>query len=102
MGMRKRDPMKAVISAVNDERFAYIISMGNMCFKMASRQGRRVKQLSRDTATSFHHTCQGVVALTKYLLIYCKYDMFASGSLPRIFWRKKSVNYVMLQERLIS
>ena len=74
LAMRKRELMQAVISDLNDERLDYIISMDKMCFKMAGRQGRSVKQLFRDTATAFHLTCQGVVALEKELLICCKCD----------------------------
>ena len=79
--IRKRDPMQAVISDVNVERLDYTICMGNMCFKMAGRHGKRVKQLSRDTATAFHHTCQGVVALKIDLLICCQYDHVCIGKL---------------------
>ena len=56
MDMRKLDPIQAVISDMKDERLNYIISMGNMGFKIVGGQGRRVKQLSRDTTTAFHHT----------------------------------------------
>ena len=46
---------------------------------MAGRQGRRVKQLSTDTAKAMHSTCKGVVDLTKDLSSNCHYEYFCLG-----------------------
>ena len=63
--IRNRKPLQAVVSSVDDERLTYIENVGSMCLQMAGRQGRRVKQLSTDTAKAMDSTCKGVVDLTK-------------------------------------
>ena len=39
-----------------------------MALKAAAKKGKRVKQLTKDTAVSVHHTCYGLVELYRYLL----------------------------------
>ena len=46
---------------------------------MSGKQGKRNKQLSRDTAVSMHHTCCGLVDLTKHLLQVENYDYVCLG-----------------------
>ena len=46
---------------------------------MAGRQGRRVEQLSTDTAKAIHYACKGVVDLTKDLLSNCHYEYVCLG-----------------------
>ena len=36
---------------------------------MAGSQGNRKKQLSQNTATAIHHTCNGIVSLYRHLLV---------------------------------
>lgn len=66
--MRYNDALQAVISNPNDSRLKYIENFGEMCLRMAGKQGSRVRQLSKDTANSVHTTCMGLVELSKYLL----------------------------------
>ena len=40
---------------------------------MAGRQGERIRQLSNDTASVIHHTCYGLVDLTRHLLVEKSY-----------------------------
>ena len=65
---RNRQPLQAVMSDPNDHRLCYIQQFGDMCLNMAGRQGKRIRQLSNDTATAIHHTCYGLVDLTRHLL----------------------------------
>ena len=51
-----------------DEWLNYLQEFGDMCFKMSGKQGKRNKQLSKDTAVSMHHTCYGLDDLAKHLL----------------------------------
>ena len=51
-----------------DERLNYLQEFGDMCFKMSGKQGKRNKQLSKDTEVSMHHTWYGLVDLAKHLL----------------------------------
>ena len=60
--------MKAEISSCDDERLVYLTQFGDMALQMAGPCGKRVKQLTKDTATSIHHTCYGLVSLCKHLL----------------------------------
>ena len=77
--IRNREPLQAVISSVDDERLTCIENFGSMCLQLAGRQGRRVKQLSTDTAKAMHSTCKGVVDLTKDLLSNCHYEYVCLG-----------------------
>ena len=61
-----------------------------MCFKMSGKQGKRNKQLSKDTAVSMHHTCYGLVDLAKHLLQEENYEyvclgMFSTDPLEKDF-----------------
>ena len=69
MDLRKRQPLQAVISNPTDFRLDYLLEFGEMCLKMVGRQGKREKQLSKDTAACIHHTCCEIVDLAKHLLI---------------------------------
>ena len=73
-----------------DERLNYLQEFGDMCFKMSGKQGKRNKQLSKDTAVSMHHTCYGLVDLAKHLLQEENYEyvclgMFSTDSLEKAF-----------------
>ena len=72
--IRNRKSLQAVVSSVDDERLTFIENLGSMCLHMAGRQGRRVKQLSTDTAKAMHSTCKGMVDLAKDLLSNCHYE----------------------------
>ena len=39
-----------------------------MCLKMSGTQGKRGKQLSKDTASAIHHTSMALAELKKHLL----------------------------------
>ena len=47
---------------------------------MAGKQGKRVQQLSKDTALSIFNTCNGLVNLSKHLLQEKKFDYVCLGS----------------------
>ena len=55
-----------------DHKFCYIQEFGDMCLNIAGRQGKRIRQLSNDTA--IHHTCYGLLVLTRHLLLEKSYD----------------------------
>ena len=66
--------LQAVMSDPNDHRLCYIHQFGDMWLNMAGRQGKRIRQLSNDTASAIHHTCYGLVDLTRHLLHQKSYD----------------------------
>ena len=73
-----------------DERLKYLQEFGDMCFKMSGKQGKRNKQLSKDTAVSMHLTCYGLVDLAKHLLQEENYEyvclgMFSTDPLEKAF-----------------
>ena len=66
--IRHRDPLQKVIDSSTDVRLDTILEFGNMALKMGGPPGKRMKQLSKDTANAIHHTCHGLVELCKHLL----------------------------------
>ena len=88
--LRKRQPLQAVVSDPMDERLNYLQEFGDVCFKMSGKQGKRNKQLSKDTAVSMHHTCYGLVDLAKHVLQdkiyeYVCFGMFSTDPLEKSF-----------------
>ena len=50
-----------------------------MCLNMSGRQGKRKKQLSKDTDVALFRTCNGIVELTKNLLLQEDYEYVCLG-----------------------
>ena len=78
---RKRQPLQAVISHPEDSRLNFLLEFGEMCLSMRGQQGKRVRQLSKDTADAIHHTCCGVVDLAKDLLTEEGFDYVCLGEM---------------------
>ena len=90
MDLRNRQPVQAVISDTKYFRLDYLLEFEEMCLKMGVRQGKREKQLSKDTAACIHHTCCGIVDLVKHLLIDEGYDYVCLEEFQvssRLWWR---------------
>lgn len=68
MDGRRNDPLQAAVCDPDDERLTAVLQFGDMAQQMAGRQGKRQKQLTRDTAQAIHHTCNGLVSLCRHLL----------------------------------
>lgn len=66
--LRQNDCLQAAITVPDDERLTTILQFGDLAQQMAGRQGKRVKQLTRDTAQAIYHTSNGVVSLCRHLL----------------------------------
>ena len=73
-----------------------------MCFKMSGKQGKRNKQLSKDTAVSMHHTCYGLVDLAKHLFQEEITNTSALECSQLILWGRLSLNYAWNQEERTS
>ena len=60
-----------------------------MALQMAGRQGKRQKQLTRDTAQAIYHTCNGLVSLCRHLLSnshqYVLFGQFSTNPLEKEF-----------------
>ena len=65
---RHNEPLQAVIRDPEDARLYTLLEFGDMALIMTSKQGKRVKELSKDTAVAIHHTCYGMVDLCRHLL----------------------------------
>ena len=76
---RKNQSLQAVICDPEDSRLDFLLEFGKMCLEMGGKQGHRVKQLSKDTAEAIHHTCCGIVELTKDLLREEHFDYVCLG-----------------------
>uniref|UniRef100_T2M5R2 TRAF-interacting protein n=1 Tax=Hydra vulgaris TaxID=6087 RepID=T2M5R2_HYDVU len=87
--VRHNDPLEAPICSPDDCRRNTLLQFGDMALEMYCKNGKRVKQLSNDTAKSIHHTCYGIVKLCKYLLAtshdYVLLGMFTRDHLEREF-----------------
>ncbi|XP_076437845.1 uncharacterized protein LOC143277020 [Babylonia areolata] len=79
MDDRRRDPLQAAISNPNDERLNTVLQFGEMALEMSGKQGKRQKQLTRDTARAVHHTCNGLVSLCRQLLLSPAHDYILFG-----------------------
>ena len=66
--VRHRDPLEEVIRDPSDYRLNILQEFGDMALKMAGKQGKRFKQLTKDTGKAIYHTCYGVVELCRFLL----------------------------------
>lgn len=66
--IRHRNELEAVFTDPEDSRLKNVIEFGQMALEMKGPVKKRVKQLTRDTATAIHHTCNGIVNLIKHLL----------------------------------
>ena len=66
--IRHTDPLEVAISSPDDNRLNIIVQFGDMALNVCAEQGKRIKQLPRDTATAIHQTCYGVVDLCRHLL----------------------------------
>lgn len=66
--VRLRDELQAVISDPSDKRLDTLLEFGDVALKMAGKQGKRQKQLTRDTAQAIYHTSSGLVNLCRQLL----------------------------------
>ena len=62
------DPLQAEIRSPNDNRLGFINEFGKIALNMAGSQGNHKKQLSQNTATAIHHTCNGIVSLCQHHL----------------------------------
>ena len=65
--------MQTVISEPNDDRLEIVIEFGKMCLDVSGMQGKRVKQLSKDKATSSYYTCNRIVELFTLIQESCEY-----------------------------
>lgn len=66
--IRQNDALQAAVSDPGDPRLDMLLKFGDMAQQMAENQGRRQKQLTRDTAQAIYHTCNGLVSLCRHLL----------------------------------
>ena len=67
-GLDKRllDPCRAEIRDPNDPRLTELEEFGDMMKNMGAKQGKRKKQLSRDTSKAGYHTFHGLAELIRY------------------------------------
>lgn len=89
MDIRQNDNLQAAISDPCDERLGTVLAFGDMALQMAGKQGKRQKQLTRDTAQAIFHTCNGLVSLCRHLLTtshqYVLVGQFSSDPLEKEF-----------------
>ena len=83
------DPVQAEIRSPNDTWLDFIIEFGKMALNMAGSQCNYKKQLSQNTATAIHHTCNGIVSLCRHLLAtshkYALLGQFSTDPLEKEF-----------------
>ena len=86
---RFRDDSRGVIRSSNDPRLLFLLDLADMADKMKNTGGKRIRQLSKDTAESLSHLCHGFVELAKYLLdcgnAYVIFGWFTTDPLEQCF-----------------
>ena len=110
LDLRSRQTLQAVISNPNDSRLNYIVEFGRMCLNMAGRQVKRLRQLTNDTATAMQRTCNGLVELTRHILIEESFDYvcmaeFSTGKLEKAFSKLRQGSggiYFIKSQQVIS
>ncbi|KAL8614662.1 hypothetical protein ACOMHN_051114 [Nucella lapillus] len=89
MDIRRNDDLQAAISDPCDERLETLLKFGDMALQMGGKQGKRQKQLTRDTAQAIFHTCNGLVNLCRQLLStshqYVLFGQFSTDPLEKEF-----------------
>ena len=106
MDRLRNDPPQVEIRSPNDTRLDFIIEFGKMALNMAGRQGNRKKQLSQNTATAIHHTCNGIVCLYLHLLAtshkYVLLRQFSTDPLEKEFGKLRQesggTNFINVQQ----
>ena len=91
--VRRNDPLKAVISDPEDPRLKTIKEFGDMCKKMISLPGKRVKQLNRDTCLAMY----GLAELSRHLLS-TTHQYVALAKFTTDKFEKRFLNYVKASE----
>ena len=66
--IRLNDDLRGEIRDPSDKRLQTILQFGDLALRMCGKQGKRVKQFTRDTGRCIHHTCYGLVELCQTLL----------------------------------
>ena len=95
------DPVQAEIRSPNNSELDFIIEFG----KMAGSQGNRKNQLSQNSATAMHHTCNGIVCLYRHLLAtshkYVLLRQFSTDPLEKEFGKLRQgaggTNFINVQ-----
>ena len=89
MDIKRNDGLQAAVSDPGDPRLDMLLRFGDMALQMAGKQGKRQKQLTRDTAQAIFHTCNGLVSLCRHLLStsheYVLLGQFSSDPLEKEF-----------------
>ena len=87
----RNDPLQTEIRSPNDTQLDSIIEFGKMALNMACSQVNRKKQLSHNTTTAIHQTCNGIVSLHRHLLAtshkYVLLGQFSTDPLAKEFGR---------------
>jgi len=88
--VRTRDKNRKVITDSEDEQLQYLLKLADTVEKMSpQKQGKRMKELTKDTARAFAHTCRGMVDLSKHLLNtshkYVCLGHFTSDPIEKVF-----------------
>ena len=84
-----RDPAKGVILSPDDEKLNYLLDIAEMADQMKTpSQGKRVKELTKDTANALSHTCRGMVALARHLLLDPEYKYVILGQFTSDYLEK--------------
>ena len=82
-----RDPLRATINSPDDEKLHKLYKISDLIEQMGKKGykesgkivNKREKDLTKDTANAFAHTCRGLIAISKYLLTHKDYEYVMLG-----------------------
>ena len=66
--IRKNDPLKKVISNVNDSNLNYLKDFGRLAKCMSGKQDKRMKSPTKDIRIAIEHICCGLFDVGQYLI----------------------------------
>ena len=89
----RNDPLQADTRSPNDTQLDFIIEFGKMALNMAGSQGIVKNNYSKNTATTIHHTCNGIVSLYRHLFAtshkYVQLRQFSTDPLGKEFGKPR-------------
>ena len=90
---RLNDTARAVIQSSEDWQLDFLMDISNMVKDMKPMKGSRIKCFTNDTSKFIHHTCKGLVNLTKHLLNCGNVNVLLGWFTMQIVLRKHLENW---------
>ena len=64
--VRLKDPRRAVVDSVDDEKLSFSLNLADMADKMTADKKGRVRKLTKETGSMLSHTCGALTHLVEF------------------------------------